>query len=326
MLPSFAHTRPGSLGDLSKALAQDGAHVLAGGTDLLGCLREQVFAAGTLVSLGGFRELRGIQETAEGGLRVGALTTITEVVENEVIRRRYNALAEAAASVASPQLRNQGTIGGNICQRPRCWYYRGAFHCLRKGGDVCFALSGENRYHCIFGGDPCYIVHPSDTAPALVALGAQLRLAGPRGPRVLPLEGFHVPPSEDVRRETRLERGEIVAEVLLPRAAAGLRSTYRKVRTRAAWDFALVGAAIALQVSGGSVKDARVVLSGVAPVPWRAKGAETALLGQKLGAGVIARAAEAAVEGARPLEENGYKVALVRGLLEERLGALAETR
>ncbi len=324
MLPSFAHTRPDSVGEAAKALAQGGAHALAGGTDLLGCLREQVLSAETLVSLGALRELRGISETADGALRVGALTTVAEVAGNALVRRRYAALAEAAESVGSPQLRNQGTIGGNLCQKPRCWYYRGGYQCLRKGGDLCFALAGENRYHCIFGGGPCYIVHPSDMAPALIALGAHLRLIGQGSPRIVPLEGFYVPPSEDVRRETRLAPGEMVAEILVPAPWPGLRSTYRKVRTRAAWDFALVGVAIAVEGKAGSIRQARVVLSGVAPVPWRAKAAETALVGHRFDEPTISRAAQAAASGAQPLEQNGYKVALVRGLVEERLATLAE--
>ena len=324
MLPSFAYTRPSTVDDAAKALATEGAQALAGGTDLLGCLRDQVLEAQTLVSLRQLRELRGLAETAEGGLRIGVLTTIAEVAEHDAVRRRYAALAEAAASVGSPQLRNQGTIGGNLCQKPRCWYYRGAFQCLRKSGDVCFAVAGESRYHCIFGGGPCYMVHPSDTAAALLALGAHLRIAGRQGSRTGTVEGFHVPPSEDVRRETRLEAGEIVAEIILPPPGAGLRSTYRKVRTRAAWDFALVGVAVALRLDGRTVREARIALSGVAPVPWRAKAAEKALAGRTLDTGTIARAAAAAVEGAEPLGDNAYKVQLLRGLVAERLAALEE--
>jgi xanthine dehydrogenase YagS FAD-binding subunit len=324
MLPSFAYARPKTLDEAVKALAETQGRVHAGGTDLLGCLRDAVFTAPTLVSLGGVPGLRGIEQTAEGGLRIGALTSITEVAESEVVRTRYRALAEAAASVGSPQLRNQGTLGGNLCQKPRCWYYRGEFHCLRKGGDTCFAAVGENQYHCIFGGENCFIVHPSDTAPALVTFGATLRVVGPGGSRMVPVESFHVLPSVDYRRETVLEPGEIVAEVLLPAPAPGLRSTYRKVRARASWDFALVGAAFALRLDRGVVRDARVVFSGVAPVPWRAKAVEAALTGKRLDAGTIRNAAAAAIKSAEPLAHNGYKVPLLRGLVEERLDAIAK--
>ncbi|HUL75668.1 MAG TPA: xanthine dehydrogenase family protein subunit M [Vicinamibacteria bacterium] len=323
MLPGFAYARPTTLADAVKALADGQGRVHAGGTDLLGCLRDGVFTAPTVVSLSGVPSLRGIDSTPDGGLRIGALTTLTEVAESETVRTRYRALAEASASVGSPQLRNQGTLGGNLCQKPRCWYYRGDFHCLRKGGESCFAVAGENDYHCLFGGEGCFIVHPSDVAPALVALGAALRIVGPGGARTVPVEAFHVPPKVDPHRETVLEPGEIVAEAILPPAIPGLRSTYRKVRARASWDFALVGAAFALRLAGDVVREARVAFAGVAPVPWRAKAVEAALTGHRLDAATIVRAAAAAVKGAEPLARNGYKVPLLRGLVEERLAAIA---
>jgi xanthine dehydrogenase YagS FAD-binding subunit len=223
--------------------------------------------------------------------------------------------------VASPQLRNQGTIGGNLCQRPRCWYFRGDYDCARKGGDVCYAVDGENRYHCIFGGGRCQIVHPSDTAPALIALDASVRVAGPKGTRVVPLEKFFVLPADDVTKETVLERGEIVTEVLLPPADPAMRSSYRKVRARGSWDFAMAGLAVALTKKGDRVERVRAVLSGVAPIPWRSAGIERALVGQRLETRTIARAAEAAVAGAEPLAQNAYKVALVRGVVEEVLAS-----
>jgi xanthine dehydrogenase YagS FAD-binding subunit len=184
-------------------------------------------------------------------------------------------------------------------------------------------VGGDNRYHCIFGGDGCYIVHPSDAAPALVALEATLRIAGPRGTRAIPLADLFVAPSKDPRRETALERGEVLTEVLLPPPVPGLRSSFRKVRARGAWDFALAGAALALRMEGAKVASARVVLAGAAPVPWRSKAAEQALEGKELGRETASAAAEAAVKGAEPLEHNGYKVALFRGLLEEELLRLA---
>jgi xanthine dehydrogenase YagS FAD-binding subunit len=323
MLPDFAYARPTTLPEAVKALADGHGRVHAGGTDLLGCLRDGVFTTPTVVSLSGVPGLRGIEPSPDGGLRIGALTAVTEVAESEAVRARYRALAEAAASVASPQLRNQGTLGGNLCQKPRCWYYRGNFHCLRKGGETCFAVAGENDFHCVFGGEGCFFVHPSDTAPALVALGAVVHIVGPGGARTVPVEAFFVLPSVDAHRETVLDPGEIVTEVVLPTPAPGLRSTYRKVRARASWDFALVGAALALRLAGDVVREARVAFAGVAPVPWRAKAVEAALAGQRLDAAAIGRAAAAAVKGAEPLAHNGYKVPLLRGLVEERLEAIA---
>jgi xanthine dehydrogenase YagS FAD-binding subunit len=323
MLPSFAYVRPTTLKAAVAALAAPGARAHAGGTDLLGCLRDRVFPADTLVSLAGLPELAGVAPTAEGGLRLGAMTTVAAIAAHPDVAARYRGLAEAAAAVASPQTRNQGTLGGNLCQRPRCWYFRGDFHCARKGGETCFAVDGENRYHCVFGGETCFIVHPSDTAPALVALDALVRLVGPGGSRVVPLEKFFVPPSADFTRETVLEPGEVLTEVVVPAPPAGGRSTYRKVRARGAWDFALAGAAVVLGVEGGRVRHARVVLSGAAPIPWRVPAAEAALVGHRLDGATIPKAADAAVAGAEPLSDNAYKVPLLRGAVEEALATLA---
>lgn len=230
MVPRFSYFRANSIPDAVRCLLKDGAHIHAGGTDLLGCARDGVFNLSTVVSISGIEALKGIHETPEGGLRIGALTTISEIAGNPLVAAKYRALSMAAAKVASPQLRNQGNIGGNLCQKPRCWYYRGEFNCLRKGGDRCYALEGENRYHCIFGGANCYIVHPSDTAPALVALGASVTIEGPKGRRSVSVEKFHVPPAVDFTVETVLKSGEIVTEIILPPPTAGLRSAYRKVR------------------------------------------------------------------------------------------------
>ncbi len=196
MLPSFAYIRPGSKQETLDHLGSDGARLHAGGTDLLGCLRDEVFTADKVVSISGLEELEGIVRTTDGGLRIGALTTISEIAESDEVAAGFTGLAQAAQDVASPQLRNQGTLGGNLCQRPRCWYFRGEFHCTKKGGDTCYALEGENRYHAIFGGDPCYIVHPSDTAPMLVALGAAVKIAGPGGERTVALMVIVEPQSQ----------------------------------------------------------------------------------------------------------------------------------
>ena len=318
MLKKFAYVRPGSVKEALDHLSSEGARVHAGGTDLLGCLREQTFEAKTVVSISSIESLRGIRKGG-GGLRIGALTTIAEVAENTELQMNYTALARAASEVASPQLRNQGTIGGNICQKPRCWYYRGEFHCLRKGGEQCFAVGGENAFHCILGGENCFIVHPSDTAPALAALGAKAHIAGPGGKRSVLLESFFVSPAQDYTRETVLSSNEIVTEIELPPHEEGLRSSYRKVRARRSWDFALAGVALAMVFEGDMVKKARVYLSGVAPVPWRAKEVEDLITGKKIDADLAAKAGSAAVQKAAPLEQNAYKVDLVQGLLKQAL-------
>jgi len=322
MLPTFTYVRPKTVAEALEQGAAEGAALHAGGTDLLGCLRDRVFQAGKIVSLSGLSELRGIAATREGGLRIGALTTLAEIAEHATIQERYPALAQGAASAASPQLRSQGTLGGNLCQRPRCWYFRGDFHCLRKGGGRCYAVAGQNQFHCILGGMGCYIVHPSDTAPALIALGAQVRIVSRGSSRLLALESFFVPPAQTVRRENVLRPGELVSEVRLPPAPAGMRSRYRKVRARGSWDFALAGVAVAAVLAEGKVQQVRVVLSGVAPIPWRATEAEAALVGKPLDADAIGRAAAASVAGAQPLSHNGYKIHLVRGIVAETLEAL----
>jgi xanthine dehydrogenase YagS FAD-binding subunit len=256
-------------------------------------------------------------------LRIGALTTLTELAESRQILDSYPVLAQAAAAVGSPQLRNQGTLGGNLCQRPRCWYFRGDFHCLRKGGDQCFASAGQNQLHCIFGGYECFMVHPSDTAPALVALDAKVTVTGRRGTRQMPLASFFVLPKTSLVKENVLEPGDVLTEVLLDAPPSGARSAYRKARERASFDFALAGAAIVLSMAEGKVRTARVVLSGVAPAPWRSPEAEQALVGKPLDAATAEAAATSAVKPAVPLAENAYKVPLVRGILEETLLALA---
>ena len=325
LMPNFAYVRVKSLKEGIQHLSSDGARIHAGGTDLLGCLRDDIFGAKKLVSLSQLNDLRGIRLTKEGGLRIGALTTLTEVVKNKMIQERYPALAKAASEVASPQLRNQGTMGGNICQKPRCWYYRGEFHCLRKGGDRCYASNGENQFHSIFGsGGICYIVHPSDIAPVLVAYEAILQAAGPKGTRRIPLAKFYLLPSIDVQKETVLKPNEIVTEILLPPPVQGLRSSYRKVRTRRSWDFAVAGVVLALKFNGDLVEKARLILSGAAPIPWRSKEAEGTIKGKRLDAHTVAQAAEAAVKNAEPLEQNGYKLALFRGIIEEELLAIAK--
>jgi len=324
MLPNFSYVRAKSVTEVVRALAAPGARLHAGGTDLLGCLRDGVVKADKVVSLSGVAALRGITKPAAGGLRIGALTTLAELAANKEVVERYPALAQAALAVGSPQLRNQGTIGGNVCQRPRCWYFRGDFNCLRKGGDTCYAMQGENQYHAIFGGSACCMVHPSDTAVALVALGARARIAGPGGTRTLPFSTFFVLPAKTVTAETVLARGEVLTDILLPASDGATKSSFRKVRSRGAWDFALASVALAVSLdAAGTVKQAHVVLGAAAPAPWRAADAEKSLVGNKLTADLAARAAEAAVKGAETLSQNGYKVPLFRGLVEEQLLAMA---
>ncbi len=323
MLPKFGYVRAESVEDAVRKLSRPGARLHAGGTDLLGCLHDGVFGAETVVSLSRIDALRGIAETSDGALRIGALATIAEIAAHPLVAARYPVLREAAISVASPQLREQGTLGGNLNQRPRCWYFRGGFRCAKKGGDTCYAYEGENRYHAILGGGPCFIVHPSDTAPALIALDAVARLAGPGGDRAVPLERYFVLPEQDLASETVLRPGEILTEVVIPAPRRGTLSGYRKVRERAAFDFALASVALAARFEGDVVRDPRVVLGGVAPAPWRSTEAESAIDGRTLDEDVARAAAEAATRDAAPLAHNGFKVPLLRGALRASLLRLA---
>ncbi len=323
MLPQFSYIRPQSMQEVLRQLAAADAHVHAGGTDLIGCFRDGIYKGGRVVSLANVKELKGVSQRSDGGLSIGAMTTLSEIAAHPTIRDRYRALALGAASAASPQLRNQGTLGGNLCQRPRCWYFRGGFTCARKGGNGCYAVYGENEYHAIIGAAGCCVVNPSETAAPLIALGARVRILSKGSDRTIPLGDFFIGPDRDITRENVLKPAEILAQIYLPPASRGLRSTYRKVRTRGAWDFALAGAAVALHFSAGRIEAARVVLSGIAPIPWRAPEAEAELTGKKPDAATARAAAEAAVRDAQPLEKNAYKIAMVRGALEDALLSLA---
>ena len=323
MLPQFSYVRPDTVDQAVSHLKTDDAAVHAGGTDLLGCLRERIMSSRKIVSISGLKGLADIKETADGGVSIGALTTISDIAASPLISKKYPGLAQGAGEVASPQLRNQGTLGGNLCQKPRCWYYRGEFHCLRKGGNKCFAMNGENQFHAIFGHDHiCAITHPSDTAPVLVALGASVKVVGPgpKGKRNLPVEELHVLPADDVQAETVLQQGEIITDIVVPAPPPGLYSAYRKIRARRAWDFALAGVALALTLNGDHVSKANIVLSGAAPIPWRSIEAEQALTGKTLSPETIEKVARAAVATATPLDKNGYKVAMFYGVLTEELG------
>ncbi len=320
MFPAFKYARAESVKDAINLLSSKDMHIHAGGTDLLGCLRDDVFQAERLLSISNIDSLKGISRTNDKGLRLGALVTLTEIAENPLILEHYTALAQAAAAAASPQLRNQGTIGGNICQKPRCWYYRGEFHCLRKGGDTCFAINGKNAYHCILGGNMCYIVHPSDPCTALVALDAVVKIAGKNGKRSVPIDEFFVSPEVDVQKETILDADEMVTEIVLPSPEKGRKSSYKKIRARRSWDFALSGIALSITLDDDkNVKNAKAVLSGVAPVPWVSKEIEQTITGEKLSESLIKKAADAAVKNASPLSENAYKIRLLKGVIESSL-------
>lgn len=292
------------------------AAVVAGGTDLLGELKDELMAPKVVVNL---RSIPGLSEMREvdGGVSIGALNTLWDIHESSLIKERFPVLAEAARQVATPQIRHIGTLGGNINQRPRCWYYRGAFNCYKKGGDFCFAVTGDNQYHAIFQGELCYIVHPSDTAPALMALGASATVASPSGERTVSLDDYFIGPREDVLRETILGPNEIMTGVHIPAWPAGTKGIFLKYRERGAWDFAIANLAMVLTLEDGVISKAGVVLSGVAPVPYRAREVEQAILGKPLNEETAQLAANTVTIGARPMSINSYKVDLIKGMTRQ---------
>jgi xanthine dehydrogenase YagS FAD-binding subunit len=319
----FAHANGSSVEEVVEVL-DEVCRPLAGGTDLLGMMKQGLAAPERLVNLKTIPGLDRVQETAEGW-RVGSMVRLSQLAAHPSIGQRAElaCLVEALQRAASPQIRHMAALGGNLLQQPRCWYFRNKLTpCWRKGGQRCFAVRGENKYHTILGRGPCQAVHPSDPAVALLALDASVVIAGPAGERTLPLADLYRLPDRESRRATVLALDELITEILIPAPPAGSRSAYVKVAERPAWDFALVSAAVRLTVSGDVVEEARVALGGVAPAPWRALEAEGALAGKPLAPEVIAEAAEAATAGARPLEHNGYKVDLVRGVVRQALRSL----
>ena len=321
----LANVNPESLADAVGRLERDGerAAAVGGGSDLLGMIKDDLVAPDVLVNLRTIAASDNLSAIVSGPaeLRVGGLVTLTQLSVHPEVASRYRVLAEAAGSAATPQIRNVGTLAGNLCQRPWCWYYRQNFPCYKHGGNRCFSRTGENQFNAIFGGGPSYIVHPSDTAPALVALEARFRLVGPGGERVVPAGEFFTLPRVDVARENVLEPNEILADVTVP-AASGLRSTYGKVLDREAWTHAVVSVALALQMDGDRVRRAGVVLGGVAPIPWRVAPVEELLAGQHVTESLAAEAGRLAVDGARPLSKNRYKIPLVENLVRRTLLSL----
>jgi xanthine dehydrogenase YagS FAD-binding subunit len=312
-MKSFAWVTPEDVPSAAAALLEGGAP-LAGGIDILSSMKQGIATPGRVVNLKSLQDpgLRAIE--GDKNLRVGALVTLSQLAADPLARARYVLLVEAALAVGSPQIRNVGTVGGNLCQRPRCWYFRDeGVACLKKGGADCLAYGGRNEYHAVLAGGPCWIVHPSDLAPALVALDARVLIRGgedPNAERDIAAADFFVPPAVDVTRETVLGAGELVVAVELPLATAGWDGAYVKLRERGGFDWALASAAVALKLEGGVVQDARVALGGVAPVPLRSPAAEAALKGRPVTDETAREAGLRAFADADPLDENGFKLHL----------------
>lgn len=294
------------------------ASFAGGGTDLLQLVKDRIVNPDVIVNLKTIPNLNQVTRSS-GGVSIGGLVTLDALSRNEILRKDYQVLAEAAASVATPQIRNVGTLAGNVAQRPWCWYYRNGFPCYKNGGNQCFSFAGENQFHAIFGGGPSYIVHPSDTAPALVALGASFRIVGASGERRVSAADFFVLPRQNAAAENVLAEDEVIASIELPAVRPGARSHYFKVTDRETWTHAVVAVAVSLDMDGQTCRSARVVLGGVAPIPWRVQNVEQMLAGQSITEELAARAAETAVSGARALSKNGYKIPMTKGAVRRAL-------
>jgi xanthine dehydrogenase YagS FAD-binding subunit len=316
----FAYLRASSTDDAAARLAEPGAVPLGGGTDLLVAIGEEIARPSTLVDLRTIPNSRGVSALDDGGVRVGASTRVADLAADTLIRERFPALAEACDFVGTPALRNMGTIGGNLCQRPRCWYFRRGVHCYKNGGSTCPAVDGENQYLAILDGGPCHIVHPSDPAVALTALGAEIEVARAGGARRVAIEEFYLLPTARMDHETVLQHGEFISAIVLPARAVGGRQRYHKLMQREAWDFALVSIAACRRTDG----DVRMVLGGVAPRPWRVTSSvEEDVSSGGLDEETIATLADRALLDAKPLSKNAYKVDLAASLLRQAMAELA---
>ena len=311
-MEAFEYANPTSLQEAMGLLGSswNDAAVLAGGTDLISTMKDYVASPKRVVNIKNIKELGGIRKSG-AGLRIGATVTLEELLENGDIRAQYGALTDAARGVASPQIRNMGTIAGDLCQRPRCWYFRTGNGLLATKNGKSLVTEGENRYHAIFGGGPAYFVSPSTFGPALVALGAKVTVASAKGKRDIPIEQFFVVPQSDDAREIALQPNEIVTEIVVP-AAAGIKSATYEITEREAMDWPVAAASVALKMQGGNVSSGRIVLGAVAPTPYVAKQAEQMLAGKKIDEATAEEIGKAAVAEAKPLSQNAYKVQLAK--------------
>jgi xanthine dehydrogenase YagS FAD-binding subunit len=311
---SFTFVDCTTVGD-ALASMDHGAVVKAGGIDLLDLMKDGIATPPTLINIRQIKDLHGVTLSNEG-LTIGPLTTLSEISAHPVIREKYSALADAAGHAATPQVRNMATVGGNLLQKSRCWYYRSAeFDCLRKGGQVCFAQDGENQYHAIMNNHVCAMVHPSSTAVSLLALSGKVELTSKRGKRTVELNQFYVTPEENVRQDTVVKEDELITRIFVPASASGTRSAYQKYGEKESFDWPLVDAGVALVMDGNQCRSASIVLGAAAPTPIHATAAEALLSGKTIDEATARAAGKAAVAGATPLSQNAYKVQLFQTVI-----------
>jgi xanthine dehydrogenase YagS FAD-binding subunit len=327
VMPAFELLQPTSVADAQKILEQHGqdAWVMAGGLDSFDWLKDRIKKPKVIVELSGIEELRGVRTTGDG-IEIGAMTTLAEVVNNPIIKQKYGLLAQSAELVASPQIRNQGTLGGNVTQDTRCWYYRGGWPCYRAGGNICYADTpeGRNREHAILYADRCAAVNPSDSAPALIALDAKFVMRTPKGERVVNAEDYFIGPAIDITRLHILQPGDLLTSIRIPSTWAGAQLYFEKVRDRNVWDFALMNVASAMVMSGDRIERVRIAVNGAAARPLRLKAVEDAVRGKLRSAETGEMAGRLAVQGAVPLQFNAYKIPLMRNLVKRAIGGVEE--
>jgi xanthine dehydrogenase YagS FAD-binding subunit len=330
VMPAFDLLQPSSAAEAQSLLEQNGADawVMAGGLDSFDWLKDRIKKPKVLVDLSGVDELRGIRMGhVEEHFEIGAMTTLTEIANHPEIKKNYGVLAEAVSVVASPQIRNQGTLGGNVSQDVRCWYYRGGWPCYRAGGNLCYADTpvGRNREHAIFGANRCVAVHPSDSVPALIALDAKFVVQTKKGERVVDAEDYFVGPEDDITRINMLEPGDLLTAIRIPNTWAGAKFYFEKVRDRNVWDFPLMNVASAVKLDGGgNISDIRLAVNAVSPRPMRLKAVEDSVRGKPANAETGEIAGKMAVEGAVPLQFNAYKIPLMRNLVKRSIAGVQE--
>lgn len=317
----FNYVKPKTLDEASSYLAKKEGNAIpyGGGTDALGLIKDEVYQYDSIVNLKNLSGLDKIEYKKGEGLRIGALATITDIAEHKLINEKYTVLSDAAKVIASPQLRNTGTIGGNLCQRPRCWYYRGEFDCIRKGGDVCYAVEGENKYHCVIGGGPCFIVHPSDAAVALLALDGSVIINSNGENKEVQLRDFFILPEDDFLNENILKPGEIVTEIKVPDLDNTVKSGYYKFMEREVWDFAVVSSAAVVNVKGGKVGKGKLAFGGVAPVPWTESNPNKLLTNMDISKSSIETVSNSILKDAQPLLQNKFKIQLAKNVTNKLL-------
>jgi xanthine dehydrogenase YagS FAD-binding subunit len=327
VMPAFDLLQPNSIAEAQELLEQHGLDtwVLAGGLDSFDWLKDRIKKPKTVVDLSGVKELKGIRTTSDG-IEIGAMTTLTEVVQHPIIQEKYGLLAEAASVVASPQIRNQGTIGGNVSQDTRCWYYRAGWPCYRAGGNICYADTpeGRNREHAILHADRCVAVNPSDTAPALIVLDAKIVIGTRKGERAVDAEDYFIGPDIDITRLHILQRGDLLTAIRVPSAWAGAKFYFEKVRDRNVWDFPLLNVASAMVVSSDKIERIRIAVNGAAARPLRLTAVENAVRGLPANAATGEMAGKLAVQGAVPLQFNAYKIPLMRNLVKRAIAGVEE--